>query len=395
MFRGFQSATGNWLSRSAAFDSVAKEHMQPKRVVARVPVVQASLECGRVSISQLKDESTPGGRSRMIPLTEHHEEDEEEDRLRAMKAFEAKQQRAMEAAALQQKKKDLEMADAAKANQQAKQPYTHDSAGGIILVEAVNTDKLPSAMQTVKYNLRETPSTPSKADVSEQSKKAVSNKVANKTRKRAPPEFTDGFCKNEMQQPNMVEAMKMSPGVQLSEKGSSKTGHDGINQEKKQMSRKDYLSLVQQGPVRSDPVSASSCLQQIDAPAVSSRSRDPGVQPSRCQENDAFNQAIASAEDWGTTLQPINNCKERHVVQPVAPSIAHNSKLRYDAVGSRPTPRDRNLPHRQNHLIAQRGQFPPSLQDVDAVARNVPRVSQKHGEIHTQNRQLLQRLFDL
>jgi len=63
-------------------------------------------------------------------------------------------------------------------------------------------------------------------------------------RKPAKGEFSDSFRKFASQQPQMVDAMHLAPGVHLSERGRTKAGSD-IRDTK--MTRKDYSSMVERG----------------------------------------------------------------------------------------------------------------------------------------------------
>jgi hypothetical protein len=105
---------------------------------------------------QTEDDKAKVSRDGVIALVEHVEHDEEEAGMREMKEREAKRKR--EEDNFLQKKASEEAEEAARLaqvkDQMKNKPYTYDSAGNIIWVQALAADKLPSANPLPSYVLR-------------------------------------------------------------------------------------------------------------------------------------------------------------------------------------------------------------------------------------------------
>merc|ERR1719163_1640427 len=101
-------------------------------------------------------EKTKTSREGIIPLVENVDHDEEEAAMREMKEREAKRKREEENRI---QRKVLEEAEEAARLAQVKdqmknKPYTYDSSGNIIWVQALQAEKLPSASPAPSYTLR-------------------------------------------------------------------------------------------------------------------------------------------------------------------------------------------------------------------------------------------------
>merc|ERR1719163_2066931 len=95
-------------------------------------------------------------REAMIPLEIQVDNDEEEAAMREMKEREAKRKREEENRI--QRKVSEEAEEAARLaqvkDQMKNKPYTYDSQGNIIWVQALQAEKLPSASPAPSYTLR-------------------------------------------------------------------------------------------------------------------------------------------------------------------------------------------------------------------------------------------------
>lgn len=191
-------------------------------------------------------------REGMIPLVENVEQDEEETAMREMKDREAKRKRDEENRL--KKKENDEAEEAARLaqvkDQMKNKPFTYDSSGNVIWVQALQADKLASANPIPSFVLRREMA--SAEDRPGDGPKVASARVAKKDDRKSKaklkePEFVDTFKKFSSQQPRMMETMKMAPGVTLNERGAAKKGEDMTQRQTGAMTRKDYEMLVKSG----------------------------------------------------------------------------------------------------------------------------------------------------
>jgi len=318
----------------------------------------------------------------MIPLVETVENDEEETALREMKERESKRKRDEDNRI--QRKVTEEAEEAARLaqvkDQMKNKPYTYDSAGNIIWVTPFPAEKLPSANPVPNYVLRRDLT----AEVQSGDKKTSNPAEQKKSRKEAKygaksfqkgkqkeMDFVDTFKKFSSQQPMMTEAMKMAPGVRLSERGITKSGEDhtgGNAHSNNPMTRRDYENLVQGGtsgyPPKdkdenkegegSGPPSNTQSTQQLGAPGAApaegeatgpaTLGANPGHRdgsPSRA--NRAGVKAVApttAAAAAAGGMVPHAPSTPRPV-QPAPPPSARRVQLKRDAVGFSLSSRER------------------------------------------------------
>lgn len=377
-----------------------------------------------------------GTRSQMIPLNEEREEDEEETLLREQKEREAKRKREEEARLARKIQEEAdEAARLAQVKDQMKnKPYTYDSDGNIIWIQPVPTEKLPNANPNLNYTFKKV----AQKDAHEDDKKtkATGKERVKKKRVKRELEFADSFKKLTSQQPPMMEAMTMAPGVQLSERGRSKKGHNVDAKEKGRMTRKDYMAMVQNASgAFSVPGADQSMAAPMgdagaatrDADMVASSFEQGATQQATMSEKDAFNLAIVNSSDWGNAGSKAQDGAKP--VQPVPPSTVHNPKYKRDAVGYRPSARDRaptsgtsmhmsmqqHRPQPPMHATMGHGLLPAdppnkhgefyfpnsprgmggitNLSESEEEATSPKAQKATGGEIHAENRQLIQRLF--
>jgi len=189
-------------------------------------------------------------KNQIIPLVDDREEDEEEAMLRELKDREARKVR--EEQLKVDRKAATELEDAAKLAQvkddKKNKELTFDSEGNVIFVQQVAVHKLPSTTPAPNFAYKQddlrmevqdrSPPKPTKAN--------RANLAAAKGKKQA--EFKDGFKKFPSQQPAMMDAMVMAPGVALEERGRRKTGGDkAANEVATTMTRKDYEEMRRSG----------------------------------------------------------------------------------------------------------------------------------------------------
>lgn len=366
-------------------------------------------------------------RGQMIPINEEQEEDEEVAVMREMKEREAKRKRDEEIRLLNKERQEAEQAAqlAQVKDQMKNKPYTYDSEGNIIWIQAVATERLPNASPAVNFSFKKA----AQKDGAEQGNDKTSPKAAQLLRankkRRKEPEFVDGFKRLTSQQPSMMDAMAMAPGVQLSERGRSKKGQGNEGREARKMTREDYNRLVQKGGQFS--------VQDETSPMF-----DPGgaLDPNMLAavfEEDPISAKVGEAETFnlGPLSQPELNgvsppSEPRPPRQPAPPPTVHSRKLKRDAVGYRMGARDRvptsgtpmanplrmapppigasmghGLLPRSSTSKHEEFYFPlsprsmqgtlPLSEDLDSPLS--ARSEARHGEIHTQNRPLATRLF--
>lgn len=217
---------------------------------------------GGQSQGKLPEEEKAGSKSRdgMIQLEEKVEQDEEEAAMREMKEREAKRKREEDNRI--QRKATEEAEEAARLaqvkDQMKNKPFTYDSAGNIIWVQALAAEKLPSANAIPTFVLRREIVTSGEDHQRSQERKLSLQRpvpvkeLGRKTKggKNKDGDFVDGFKKFSSQQPPVMETMTMAPGVKLKERGSTKSGEEnsaGGKRANSLMSRKDYEMLVQSG----------------------------------------------------------------------------------------------------------------------------------------------------
>lgn len=189
--------------------------------------------------------------NRVVPLDDEREENEEEDALREMKEREARRHREGEAKAL--KKAALEEEEAARLAQakdaKFSKPFTYDSEGNIIWVQPPAVNSLPNTTPVPNFICKTEKSDKDTNHHTTHSQNThFDQPVLRIQKKRGKPpreeKFADSFKKFPAQQPSMMEAMQLAPGVQLKERNSTKRGPPLERSGESVMSRKEYQELV-------------------------------------------------------------------------------------------------------------------------------------------------------
>lgn len=285
-------------------------------------------------------------------------------------------------------------------------PLTYDSEGNIIWIEPVNIARLPPTTPVPQITLKNAkrPEEPKRVVVQTKKKSA-----------RAPPQFVHGFEPFSSQQPSMITAMELAPGVELTERGRVKRGSirpDHVHR----MTRKNYEDLVEQGAEFKSSVYS---LQEHDvsvAPTydASQRASETGVRQTSDTERESVRlQKVVS----GSSLPPSVR------VPPVKIPRARRSQLKRDALGNAVGTRARQhalgtvgmrrvsgaaqppLGATMGHGLLLRGdkheefyfpaELPPARQvGAESVAESEgPPAAIKGGQIVTRNPELVQRFF--
>lgn len=181
---------------------------------------------------------------RAIPLECEVNEEEEESYLREMKEREVRREKE-EAARLKKKAAEAaeEVIQTAKSQDQFKdKPVAYDCDGNIILIEQLKVEKLPLAFPAPSYLCRQRSSEDRGVLVPTAPAQAKGKK--GRPTRRKEKQFVDSFQSLASQQPSMIEAMTVVPGVELVERGHTK---QGPSQSGGPMTRKDYEKMVQSG----------------------------------------------------------------------------------------------------------------------------------------------------
>lgn len=206
-----------------------------------------------------KSQETPL-KAQMIPLADEREEDEEEAELRDRKDREARRKREEETRL--QQKAAVEAEEAARLaqvkDQMKNKPFTYDSKGDIIWVQPLPLHKMPVPNPTPGFSFKkEMPimqshdSSPRPAPKGQAAARDPMTGRLMRQKTRRDPDFAHGFTPFASQQPAMVEAMNLQPGVGLTERGRARSGGDSNPAGSSKMTRKEYESMVAAGTQRS------------------------------------------------------------------------------------------------------------------------------------------------
>lgn len=263
------------------------------------PMSRESSVCSRGSSSSHSPlaVTTRAARARTFPITEDIEEDEEERLIREMKENEEQRQREAEQRrqrlSLQRRAEEEAAMLERKANKGKLVSY--DSKGNLILVEPPSSEMLPELVPSPDCKVRVRKKgrlTASFRGDQEWRQSLISldeNNDVNtaKPRKKAShPELMATkmvYKKLEHQQPLMMDAMEMAPGVELAERGRSKKegDYDPKKSEAGKMSRKDYDKMVriEAGEYSSSEDEGSIVFPRSEAAASSSDIPPPRPPP--------------------------------------------------------------------------------------------------------------------
>eukprot|EP00927_Polykrikos_kofoidii_P003980 TRINITY_DN11589_c0_g1_i1.p1 TRINITY_DN11589_c0_g1~~TRINITY_DN11589_c0_g1_i1.p1 ORF type:complete len:621 (-),score=115.46 TRINITY_DN11589_c0_g1_i1:343-2184(-) len=305
--------------------------------------------------------SSMGGtlKQQAIPIVDEREDDEEEAVLREMKDREARRRREEEVRLQRKAAEDADQAArlAQVKDQMKNKPYTYDSSGNIIWVQPPSLQRLPSSNPAPSYTCKEqrnddefrksantsgmirTPASGPGAGVRKVGKRSVKD-----------ADFVDSFKKFASQQPSMVEAMQLKPGVQLEERGRHKSGPDPSRGNL--LTRKVYESMVtHENPKTADPESGEAGLVEEGAHGIAAHDRAAaagslyvasvadasGGFGGSSQPADPGRGALSSRDRIETVPPPPSAMRP---IQPVPPA-GRRGQLKRDALGFNSSSRER------------------------------------------------------
>eukprot|EP00931_Biecheleriopsis_adriatica_P075547 TRINITY_DN49388_c0_g1_i1.p1 TRINITY_DN49388_c0_g1~~TRINITY_DN49388_c0_g1_i1.p1 ORF type:complete len:687 (-),score=146.82 TRINITY_DN49388_c0_g1_i1:68-2128(-) len=356
--RAGSSLTKRSASRASVSSASVPGSRSPSRFGAHGSIGEEGFEAARVAQGKGP-----------IPLADEGEEDEDEALLREQKDREARKLREDQ---LRAERKALEESeDAAKLAQvkddKKNKQFTYDTDGNVIWVQPPLVHKLPATNPAPLFSYKQ-----DKEEVGPAAPPVDPKKPANKTprraggaaKRKAAPEFKDGFKKFPSQQPAMIEAMTMTPGVELTERNKSKKA-DKAPESSGTMTRKEYKDMTERGEVNPgpglpDPVlesrAASTAGLPTDGPAkddevsqgavglapveeeralsAAAREISPAPSaPSRLAGAPAVNETMKIVRtEMGADLIPHPPSTPRPV-QPAPPSTARRFQSKRDALG--------------------------------------------------------------
>jgi hypothetical protein len=252
--------------------------------------------------------------------------------------------------AARMKKKAAEAAEdvirAAQSQDQFKyKPVAYDCDGNIILIEQLKVDKLPLAFATPSYLCRQRNSEDEGVLVPTAPAQAKGKK--GRPTRRKEKQFVDSFQRLASQQPSMMEAMSIVPGVELVERGHAK---QGPLQSGGPMTRKDYEKMVQSGHSVGYPAAGNEGgrggLAAADEPTVplsgtsTPHKGDGGTSPDDAtaalslglgKRAPVRSSVMRAPDDLGVELLPKPPATPRPV-QPVPPPM-HRMQMKREAIG--------------------------------------------------------------
>lgn len=397
-------------------------------------------------------------RAQMIPLVDEREpskEDEEEAAMRDMKEREARRRKEEEARF--QKKAAEEAEEAARLaqvkDQMKNKPFTYDSNGDVIWIQPPQVHKLPNANPAPTFTCSKEP--PVHDEKSDRKNGRAGSNQRRGSLSRGPPKqprekkekdegFVDSFRKFASQQPSMIEAMSLAPGVQLSENGATKRGEvRRTGNRGDPMTRKDYEAMSQ-----SNAAPTAAYLDRGSDPSVvsgASPTKGPAATPDpNTAEGNELAQKIAATEektrgdteaggsklkvvrvpDVGANLVPHPPDSPRPT-QPVPPPTVRRVQMKRDALGYALSTRERvqtgtgsrfpgggaqpvygaTMGHglvpqgskREEYYFPQGGSAAVGSGDstgsVQAAGPNTVLQRPHHGQIVNRNTELVRRLF--
>eukprot|EP00405_Crypthecodinium_cohnii_P024325 CAMPEP_0206497022 /NCGR_PEP_ID=MMETSP0324_2-20121206/49875_1 /ASSEMBLY_ACC=CAM_ASM_000836 /TAXON_ID=2866 /ORGANISM="Crypthecodinium cohnii, Strain Seligo" /LENGTH=460 /DNA_ID=CAMNT_0053982387 /DNA_START=19 /DNA_END=1397 /DNA_ORIENTATION=- len=185
-----------------------------------------------------------------VPLIEEREEDEEEGEMREKKEREARRRRDEESRVQQRASQEAEEAArlAQVKDQMKNKPFTYDNQGNIIWIQPPSHAKLPVANPAPSYGIRKDAQVGHQAQTHDASPRPARAKLDRGGGKKE-KEFSDSFKRFASQQPAMIDAMNISPGVVLQERGKQKYGQQ-VEKKGHAMSRQEYEDMVRSGMPR-------------------------------------------------------------------------------------------------------------------------------------------------
>ncbi|CAE7478127.1 unnamed protein product [Symbiodinium pilosum] len=304
-----------------------------------VPSSRSPSRFGAHPVAEGAEAPKSAARNQMIPLVDEREEDEEEVILREMKEREARKYRE-EQVRTERKAAEEEAAKLVQVKDDKKQ-FTYDSEGNVIMVQPPQVNRLPNPTPAMTFVCKE--------DVSQEHRTQADKKIPRvrdkhvKGKRKESVEFKDGFKKFLSQQPSMMEAMAMSPGVELEERSKTKRG-EKVKIEKGTMSRKEYEEVARGGAM---PSKASMKPAKTPPPVPSALDSKPGSdgiapplpdQVAERQQESAEPTRIARSEA-GSDL--VKAPKAPRPLQPSPPSSSARVQSKRDAMGYSLSARER------------------------------------------------------
>mmetsp|Transcript_70993 Transcript_70993/g.154266 ORF Transcript_70993/g.154266 Transcript_70993/m.154266 type:complete len:510 (+) Transcript_70993:85-1614(+) len=214
---------------------------------ARSPRSSVAAGNGVAGVSELQESLTRSTTMKaVVRLTREDEiHDEEEVALRDMKEREARRRREEELRLQRKAAEEAEQAAklAQMKDQMKNKPYTYDTSGNIIWIQPPLLHKLPSANPVPNFSCKN-----SRSDEERPEHRKSQSLERKRGRGRPKEDFTDSFQRFASQQPAMLEAMSVAPGVELSERGHAKKGGPIAPRSTGQsvpMTRREYQEMVE------------------------------------------------------------------------------------------------------------------------------------------------------
>lgn len=379
-----------------------------------IPGSRSPSRFGAHTVAETETSAPKPIRNQQIPLVDEREEDEEEAMLRELKEREARKMRDDQVRS-ERKAAEAEEAKMSQVKDDKKKQFAYDSDGNLILVQPPQVHRLP--------NPNTAPTFVCKQEEVSQEHRVPEKKAARREkgrRRENSVEFKDGFKKFLSQQPSMMEAMVMSPGVELEENHRSKKGEKAKSHKPSTMSRKEYEEMTKgmggvpeqtvATPIKSVPprkVSHVDTAPPKEMQAKQAEQEQPGVGPG---QSDA-----KGTRAEGSAVKIPQAPAAPRPIQPAPPSGARVQKR--DGLGYVLSTRERpriNAGSRFPHCAAQpplgatmgHGLAPSPRKYEDyyfpsATASLVEEVLENqtasplnnHGQIVSKNPQLKTRLF--
>lgn len=309
-------------------------------------------------------------KAQQIPIYDEREEDEEETMLRELKDRESRKLRDEQMRT--ERKAAAEMEEAAKLAQvkdhEKNKQFTYDTDGNIIWVQPLAVNKLPSTNPAPTFTCKEedfgsSPLQPAaNADAKPAAAPGKSARSNGRTTKKrqASVEFKDGFKKFPSQQPSMMDAMSMAPGVELQERGKAKRNEEKSSANAS-MSRKDYEEMLKKSGGAGRGAQAASPPPNVPSASALPRPGDASVLGSAA--NLPISEEAPAAPDRGSDISPrqgpapgqtMNVVRSEmgaelvprapatpRPVQPAPPQIARRMQSKRDALGYSLSTRER------------------------------------------------------
>eukprot|EP00397_Hematodinium_sp_SG-2012_P031312 GEMP01033225.1.p1 GENE.GEMP01033225.1~~GEMP01033225.1.p1 ORF type:complete len:501 (+),score=133.81 GEMP01033225.1:176-1678(+) len=217
-----------------------------------------------------------------------------------------------------------------------KKLYTFDTEGNILVVQPPNTDKLPSSVQLMNIKL------PTKSGAHAKAEPAAAKSKSKE--KQVPPvaaqieKIPDGVQRLVAQQPSMIEAMALVPGVSLEDNGQKKS----VAMSKDiGMTRAEYLKLLANDGTR-QPVSKPSVKKAAGEMATLDLQVETSFDAQEFPIVDAPS-ARAVSEDMGHEGSIGGDTPSTELVKKphMVPSNVHSVRNKRLAIGCRLGARDR------------------------------------------------------